>query len=61
VEYVSDRTKEVTFREYYRIRGDPYQLVNLLHDGDDANDPNVARLAAVLARLRSCAGAQCPG
>jgi arylsulfatase A-like enzyme len=61
VEYVSDRTKEVTFREYYRIRGDPYQLVNLLHDGDDANDPNVARLAALLARLRSCAGAQCPG
>ena len=61
VEYVSDRTKAVTFREYYRIRGDPDQLVNLLHDGDDENDPNVARLGAMLERLRSCAGAECPG
>ncbi|HEX4942251.1 MAG TPA: sulfatase [Actinomycetota bacterium] len=61
VEYASDRTKEVMFREFYRLRGDPDQLVNLLHDGHDANDPNVARFAAVLERLRSCAGADCPG
>ena len=61
VEYVSDRTKEITFREYYRLRDDPYQLVNLLDDGGGANDPDVAHLAAVLERLRSCAGADCPG
>jgi arylsulfatase A-like enzyme len=61
VEYLSDRTEDVTFREYYSLRDDPYQLVNLLHDGDEANDPDVARLSAMLGQLRSCAGAGCPG
>lgn len=58
VEYVDDRGR-VDFREYYRIRRDPQQLVNVLHDGDPTNDPTVAALSRVLARLRACAGEGC--
>lgn len=60
-EYTSDRTGRITFREYYRLREDPYQLVNLLRDGDDANDPDLGRLATALGRLRFCSGVTCPG
>jgi arylsulfatase A-like enzyme len=58
VEYVDDRGR-VDFREYYRIGRDPQQLVNVLRDGDPTNDPNVAALSALLARLRACAGEGC--
>ena len=51
MEYVNDRG-QVDFREYYRIGRDPQQLVNVLHDGDPTNDPNLAALSAVLARLQ---------
>ncbi|MDQ3432404.1 MAG: sulfatase [Actinomycetota bacterium] len=53
---------EVTFREYYDLAADRYQLVNLLEDGDPFNDPTaeVAQLAEQLAADRACAGASCP-
>jgi arylsulfatase A-like enzyme len=58
VEYVDDRGR-VDFREFYRIRGDPQQLVNVLRDGDPTNDPDVGALSAILERLRTCAGEVC--
>jgi len=49
-------TGAVVFREYYDLVADPYQLVNLLGDGNAANDPDTSALAVRLARYRSCAG-----
>ncbi|HEX9823834.1 MAG TPA: sulfatase [Actinomycetota bacterium] len=51
----------VTFREYYDLVSDPWQLTNLLGDDDPTNDPpDVADLAARLAALRRCAGTTGP-
>ena len=46
-------------REYYDLVADPHQLTNLFGDGDPGNDPDVTELAARLAALRTCAGADC--
>jgi arylsulfatase A-like enzyme len=53
---------EVTFREYYDLAADPYQLVNMLEDGDPSNDPieEIAQLALQLQLDRTCSGASCP-
>ncbi len=59
VEYVDD-TGRVSFREYYRLRTDPEQLVNAFRDARPSNDPDVAALSATLGRLRGCAGPTCP-
>jgi arylsulfatase A-like enzyme len=45
-----------TFREFYDLTSDPFQLVNLLADGDPLNDPDVEALSAELSAARSCAG-----
>lgn len=53
----------VTFREYYDLLEDPWQLVNLLGDEDDRNDPSpveVARLSTMIARERRCVGTTGP-
>lgn len=60
-EYYDDSTGEVTFREYYDLVNDPYQLENLLFDPDPANDPpadELARLSLQLARDRRCRGSE---
>jgi arylsulfatase A-like enzyme len=44
-----------TFREYYNLIRDPWQLRNLLHDGNPAG-PDVAALRARLDRDRECVG-----
>jgi arylsulfatase A-like enzyme len=44
------------FREYYNLVVDPWQLVNVLMDGNPGNDPNVAALSAQLAQDRTCVG-----
>jgi arylsulfatase A-like enzyme len=59
-EWYADDRVTVTFREYYDLVNDPFQLVNLLADGNPANDPNVAPLSAMLAADRTCAGSNCP-
>jgi arylsulfatase A-like enzyme len=59
VEYYGANGK-VIFKEYYDLVDDPYQLTNLLHDGNDRNDPDVQVLGAKLAELRLCAGTTCP-
>jgi N-acetylglucosamine-6-sulfatase len=52
-----------TFREYYDLRSDPGENLNLLGDASTANDPPPAVLAAVaakLARARAAAGPALP-
>ena len=46
----------LVFREYYDLAADPYQLVNLLKDGNSANDPDTTQLSARLAIYRQCSG-----
>jgi hypothetical protein len=49
----------VTFREYYNLQADPYELVNLLADGVPSNDPDTAALSQTLRTTRQCVGAGC--
>lgn len=59
VEYYDEATGVVTFREWYDLVNDPWQLDNLLGDGDPTNDPPQDALALASARLardRSCRG-----
>jgi arylsulfatase A-like enzyme len=58
VRYYDERGR-VTFREYYDLTTDRYQLTNLLHDGDPGNDPHLRRLSLRLRALRTCAGRGC--
>lgn len=51
VEYY-DNQGTVIFREYYDLDDDPWQLKNLLEDGDPSNDPPAGELADLSARLR---------
>jgi arylsulfatase A-like enzyme len=50
----------VIFQEYYDLTSDPYELENLLRDGNDANDPQVGALSKRLAGYRVCSGSDCP-
>jgi arylsulfatase A-like enzyme len=59
IEYYDDISGEVTFREYYDLVNDPYQLENLLADPDPANDPPIDEQASLRLRLsrdRACQG-----
>ena len=60
VEYYGDDGSTPTFREYYDLESDPWQLDNLLFDRDPANDPDIARIAEQLDADRRCVGAACP-
>ena len=55
-----DAADAVTFREYYDMVQDPFQLTNLLADGNPANDPPLDPLAAALADAKHCVGTACP-
>jgi arylsulfatase A-like enzyme len=57
VEWLKDGA--VTFREYYDLRADPWQLTNLLADGDPSN-PDVSAIQSTLLRDTTCVGAGCP-
>jgi arylsulfatase A-like enzyme len=57
--YQADGTT-VKAREYYDLANDPWQLVNLLHDGDRSNDPKLKPSRLHLAIDRACSGSTCP-
>lgn len=59
IEYYDD-TGFVTYREYYDLIEDPYQLENLLDNGNPLDDPQWITLSNDLAQMRDCAGATCP-
>jgi arylsulfatase A-like enzyme len=54
------KSGEVTFREYYKLRKDPWQLTNLLRDGRPGNDPRLLPLQTRLRADAMCAGPTCP-
>jgi arylsulfatase A-like enzyme len=58
IEYYAEDGRTRTFREYYDLRRDPWQLTNLLRDGDPSNNPSLAGLHAQLAADRDCVGTQ---
>jgi hypothetical protein len=58
VEWYND-DGSVSFREYYDLADDPWQLDNVLADGLPGNDPPVASLSNELAAARRCVGAAC--
>jgi len=54
-----DKAGAITFREYYNLRADPGQRVNLLGDKDRTNDPSpdvLAKRHVQLAAGRTCVG-----
>ena len=55
VEYY-DASGQVTFREYYDLKADPWQLTNLLGDGNPDNDPDTSAIVDRLTRYRTCVG-----
>ncbi|NNK92209.1 MAG: sulfatase-like hydrolase/transferase, partial [Acidimicrobiia bacterium] len=57
-EYYDDNNVVIA-REYYDLTSDPWELVNLLGDGNPSNDPDTAAVAADLAAYRSCSGSSC--
>jgi arylsulfatase A-like enzyme len=50
----------ISFKEYYDLKADPWQLTNILHDGDPGNNPDLGPLQDALDAQRACAGASCP-
>lgn len=60
IEYYNDERSHVIFREYYRLDLDPWQLTNLLRDGNPANNPDIARLHRLVKNYRACDGSSCP-
>jgi arylsulfatase A-like enzyme len=51
---------EVVFREYYNLRRDPWQLVNLRRDGIRGNTPPAGPQRWALQQAKTCTGASCP-
>ena len=63
IETYAEGTGAVVFREYYDLVDDPFQLTNLLGDGDPLNDPppdEVTRLSLQIDRDRRCRGTSGP-
>jgi arylsulfatase A-like enzyme len=59
VEWYDDDLQTVSFREYYDLANDPWQLTNLLADGNPGNDPNLSPWRADLAADSVCSGNGC--
>src|SRR5918992_5453895 len=62
VEYLGDNRRRVIFREYYRLLRDPWQLKNVLKDGNPDNNPSrrtLTKLHRQLVDFASCAAKTC--
>jgi hypothetical protein len=60
VEYYLADGLTPTFREYYSLRDDPWQLENLLGNADPTDDPLFDELSSQLDHDRRCSGNDCP-
>jgi arylsulfatase A-like enzyme len=60
VEYFAGDATEPTLHEYYDMRNDPWQLLNLFGDSSPENDPSVTPLSSQLEADMSCEGPLCP-
>ena len=60
IEYYGADGTTVTWREYYDLRSDPWELGNLLADNNPANDPDVKGLSGQLYAAEHCSGKSCP-
>ena len=61
IEYLTDGPyPQVNGREYYDLTTDPYEMANLLGDGNPLNDPNVPGLHKEILRDNACVGKTCP-
>lgn len=56
IEMYADVGGDVRFREYYDLRGDPWQLQNRLGDQSPRNDPFIGPLHEELVDARNCYG-----
>ena len=59
VEHYDDSQKQITFREYYDLNEDRFQLTNLLGDTSTSNDPTPSGLSDLQVQLqhdRGCRG-----
>jgi arylsulfatase A-like enzyme len=59
-EWYKDDGVTPMFREYYDLVRDPWQLVNLLRDGNPVNNPDVGTLSGQLTQDRACEGSGPP-
>ena len=55
-----NKAGDVIFREYYDLEGDPWELDNILKDGNPTNDAPAEAMAAELATVKDCEGSACP-
>jgi arylsulfatase A-like enzyme len=60
VEYFAGDATEPTLHEYYDMRTDPWQLLNLFGDSRPDNDPFVTPLSSQLEADMTCTGSLCP-
>jgi arylsulfatase A-like enzyme len=58
VEYY--KRTNVVFRELYDLKTDPWELDNVLGDGDPSNNGAASKAAVLLRQARACKGATCP-
>jgi arylsulfatase A-like enzyme len=59
IEYY-DAGGAVTFREYYNLTRDPWELHSTIAATQGQGSPRIAALHQQLAAARTCAGADCP-
>ena len=59
-EYYTSGSSTPTFSEYYDLEKDPWELRNVLGDGDPLNNPDVVKLSNRLAKEKHCRRSSCP-
>jgi arylsulfatase A-like enzyme len=60
VQWYNATTGQVSFREYYDLVNDPWQLTNLLGDGTTSNDPPIGWIVTRLDQDAVCSGTSGP-